>query len=147
MNEPHPRRKPWAARILVVLFFAVVVPISSSILYTYSPKQHSYIPCPFNWLTDLHCPGCGATRCTHALLHGDIRQALAYNSLFVIMLPLIGYVTVRMVIELWTDKTAPGIDFPIWLQRGLIVVVVVYWIARNIDVVPLSLLAPHDLPV
>ncbi|MSU77912.1 MAG: DUF2752 domain-containing protein [Gemmataceae bacterium] len=145
MDEPHPRRKPWAARILVVLFFAVVVPISSSILYTYSPTQHSYIPCPFHWLTGLHCPGCGATRCTYALLHGDIRQALAYNSLFVIMLPLIGYVTVRMVIELWTDKTAPGIDFPIWLQRGLIVVVVVYWIARNIDVVPLSLLAPHEI--
>ncbi len=145
MTESHQSRKPWAARILVVLFFAVAVPVAASILYTYSPTEHSYLPCPFHWLTGLHCPFCGSTRCVYSLMHGNIRQALAYNSLLVILLPMIGYVGVRMVIELWTDRSAPGVNFPIWLQRSLIVLVVTYWIARNIDVIPLSLLAPHEI--
>ncbi len=145
MNEPQPNRKPWAARILIVLFFAVVVPVGVSLLNTYSPTQYSYVPCPFHWMTGFHCPACGATRCTHAILHGEFQRAMAYNALMVLLLPLIGYVTCRVTIELWTGKKAPGIEMPLWGQRTLMVIVFVYWIARNIDWYPLSLLAPHEL--
>ncbi len=45
-------------------------------------------PCLFHWLTSLHCPGCGGTRAVHALVHGDLTRAWAYNQLLVTALPL-----------------------------------------------------------
>ena len=46
-------------------------------------------PCPFATLTGLFCPGCGATRALHALLHLDVAGAFAMNPLLVLCLPLL----------------------------------------------------------
>jgi hypothetical protein len=46
-------------------------------------------PCPLRALTGLDCPLCGATRATHALVHGRLVQALDFNALYVIVLPLV----------------------------------------------------------
>src|SRR3954469_4662288 len=40
--------------------------------------------CPFHAATGLWCPGCGMTRATYALLHGDLGAALSAN----VFLPL-----------------------------------------------------------
>lgn len=37
--------------------------------------------CAFHALTGCPCPACGATRCVLALLHGHVREALAWNPL------------------------------------------------------------------
>ena len=64
-------------------------PLALMVLYTYPPEDFAYYPkCWLYVLTGLHCPGCGATRAVFALLHGDWEQALAYNALFVLLLPL-----------------------------------------------------------
>ncbi len=44
-------------------------------------------PCLFRSATGLLCPGCGATRAAHALLHGDLAAALRLNALAVVGLP------------------------------------------------------------
>lgn len=41
--------------------------------------------CPTYTLTGIPCPGCGSTRATLALLHGDILQALWYNPLAILV--------------------------------------------------------------
>lgn len=38
-------------------------------------------------LTGLQCPGCGISRATHAMLHGNLAEALAYNYFFVVSIP------------------------------------------------------------
>ena len=139
-------RSRWSDRILLVFFAAVVLPVGTSILYTWPPSAHSFYPrCPLQWITGFHCPGCGATRCVHALLHLDLPQAFAYNSLFVLALPLFAYAGVCTVYSMWTGKHVPSLRLPRWAVVFIIVLVIAYGILRNIDVYPCDLLAPHQL--
>jgi hypothetical protein len=140
-------RNRWGLRILLVLFLAVGVPVGATVLYHFPPtKPNRFYPgCTFYWLTGWHCAGCGATRCVYSLLHGNLEQAFAYNALFVLLLPLIAYAGFRILFEIWTGRKAPGIRVPRWIIGVFIGLVVAFWIARNIDVYPLTLLAPHEL--
>jgi hypothetical protein len=45
--------------------------------------------CPFKLLTGLNCPGCGALRMTHDVLHGDLVAAINDNVLLLVGLPLL----------------------------------------------------------
>jgi hypothetical protein len=37
-------------------------------------------PCPFLHVTGIPCPGCGLTRATYFLLHGDFRTAMRFHA-------------------------------------------------------------------
>ncbi len=148
MSEtPVPKSRPsWGTRIVLVLFAAVAVPLGATLLYTYAPTEYTFYPrCMFRVTTGLNCPGCGMTRCLAALLHGNLAQAFAYNPLFVVLLPAITYGLYTIAYQMWTGRRAPGPSAPVWMMRGLVVVLLAYWVARNIDVFPLNLLAPHEL--
>ena len=54
------------------------------------PSDGASIPtCPFRAVTGWWCPGCGLTRATHHLFHGDLPTAFRYNLLVVFVLALI----------------------------------------------------------
>ena len=57
--------------------------------------------CTVKTLTGLDCPGCGAQRAIHAMLHGHILEALRLNALFVIELPLL---LLLALTSLFTDR-------------------------------------------
>jgi hypothetical protein len=134
----------WSNRILLVLTLTVFMPVGVSVLYTFPPTEYKFFPgCWFHWMTGLHCPGCGATRSLHALLHGNIEQALAWNPLFVLLSPWLAYGCLRTAYWMWTGRIAPGPGLSAngtWILLG---VLLAYWVIRNIDVYPLNLLAPH----
>lgn len=46
--------------------------------------------CPFAIVTHYPCPGCGLTRATLALLHGDVADAYHLHPLVFVMAPLVG---------------------------------------------------------
>ena len=58
------------------------------------------LPCIFYLLTGLYCPGCGAGRACYSILHLRFADALCYNPLMTILLPLIG---------LYIVSTGPGL--------------------------------------
>lgn len=87
-------------------------------------------PCPTNALTSLYCPGCGTLRAMHALLHGDLKEALSQNILAVIFIPIL-----------------PAIYFfPKYFKKpivpaAMLVIFILYAILRNTET--FSFLAPH----
>lgn len=58
-------------------------------LYVFNPDTEHVPLCPLHAGTGLWCPFCGTTRAAHALLHGNVMQAVHDNLLFVMALPLL----------------------------------------------------------
>lgn len=81
-------------------------------------------------LFHLPCPGCGLTRATLLLLHGQWRAAMALHPLAPLVSPLVigglGYVAVRYVV---TGKTTVSRAF-VWVAAGLSVALFLLWVAR-----------------
>jgi hypothetical protein len=70
---------------VATLVFAVIS--GAAVLFFFDPaKNHLYPVCQFYLLTGLYCPGCGATRASYQLLHGNFLTALHDNALYVISL-------------------------------------------------------------
>lgn len=90
------------------------------------------IPCVFNSITKLNCPGCGNTRAVVSLLHFHFREALRYNYLFPLEIFYIGWVyAVSAVSYIKNGRfsyTSPFRPFDISVLAALIL----WFIVRNI---------------
>ena len=90
-----------------------------------------YPTCPWLAITGTYCPGCGSLRAIHALAHGDPATAMARNPLAVIT---IGWLVVWFFV--WARRTVTGRVrtrmAPAWVLYGILVVVLAYWVARNV---------------
>lgn len=64
----------WYWGILSLIMIAV-----AAAFLTISPQQRFYPECIIHNTTGVECPACGSSRSLHALAHGKIRTALAYN--------------------------------------------------------------------
>jgi hypothetical protein len=138
--------KDLRARRRLTLLAALVVPPGLLLLYQVAPTAGTwYPPCLIHWATGLHCPGCGTTRALHALLHGDWRQALAYNALTTFVLPLGLWYGLRQVIATLAGWPAPILRLNRVTLTFLFAVVILFTVARNLPFEPASRLAPHRL--
>lgn len=76
---------------LIIIAFLLLC----AFLYFNDPINSSHTPkCWFKVFTGLSCPGCGFQRCVHALLHGNILEAINYNLFLVIGVPYLVFVAV-----------------------------------------------------
>jgi hypothetical protein len=107
------------------------------------PGSTPWLPsCPFHELTGLYCPGCGSTRMLYFLLHGHPLLAFRENALAMLVFPVILYKLLRT----FAGKTAvsnPQISYR--LGTALVVVVLVFGVARNLPFRPFSSLAPQSI--
>ncbi len=106
------------------------------------PYRGQGIPCPFHALTGLWCPLCGSTRALHSLMHGNLGAAFARNPLFVVLLPLL-----VLSWAAWMSESVGGprlwhIPNRRWVVVSLAVVVVLFWVARNLPFSALRVLGP-----
>jgi hypothetical protein len=129
--------------LLIFSLIGVVAIGAALLLFFVDPAAGNglYPPCPFHYLTGLHCPGCGSLRATHQLLHGNIRGAFALNPLYILMVPFLGYALLSRLVE-----RLRGTPLPIrFLSRGeimaLAIVFILYGILRNLPLWPFTLLS------
>jgi len=111
------------------------------LLYFFVEPKNGILPkCFFHELTGLYCPGCGVQRSFHALLNGHILTAIDYNLLFILFLPLIIY----FILAFALGKKHPYSSFiyKSTFSFTVVIVVVSFWVLRNIPMVPFSWLAP-----
>lgn len=116
-----------AGALLAVAILTLADPYSSG----------SLLPaCPFHALTGLFCPGCGATRALHALIHGDPALALRMNLLATLALPL-------LPLMVWRGLRGP-LPGTTWLTdaRPWLALVLAFTLLRNLPLMPFVLLAP-----
>lgn len=114
-------------------------------------------PCPFKVLTGLACPGCGSVRAMHQLLHGNLVAALDLNPLAVLLLPLVAWQLATMVVSaLWgvglssrgfrgRGLRGRALWSPLetrWSAGIVLGAAVSFWILRNVNCFPFTLLAP-----
>lgn len=61
----------------------------AAMLYRFPPERYDFYPqCPVFRYLHVLCPGCGATRALAAMVHGRIAEALHYNVLVVLLVPV-----------------------------------------------------------
>lgn len=102
-------------------------------LYLHNPSSSRlFPPCPFHYLTGWYCPGCGSLRAAHQLLHGEIAAAFSLNPLMVLFLPFVAY---GLFAGLWNStftKPLPVVRLPAWWIWAILIVIILYGIARNL---------------
>jgi hypothetical protein len=134
----RPARAIWVALGVLGLAWLAVV------LRDRGPAGLPYYPgCMFRKWTGLNCPGCGMTRASYAVLHGDLATAFAMNPLGMVVLPL-ALVGIALELAGWVRGRPPSYRLSLGTRGtwALVVLVFVYWIARNLPWWPFTLLAP-----
>ncbi len=121
-------RSPWFP-----LSLTAVVVIGVVFLWWFDPAKTHLPMCGFYAVTGLQCPGCGATRATHELLHGRLTAAWHYNALWVASWPLVVFLLAYQLFWGRTSGRFPAgfqaLQKPAWL--ALAAAAVAFFVARN----------------
>lgn len=113
-----------------------------ALLWRVDPNQpgSGLPPCPIHAYTGLFCPGCGATRAMHALVHGDVLQAMAMNPVFTLALPLLSLLLLDQIARL--PQPLSALARRVSDARPWAVLLLGYTLLRNLPWAPFNLLAP-----
>ena len=141
----NPRRRVLVRGALLALAAAGLAAVGY-VLSAVPPTQQSFYPkCTFYQTTGLHCPGCGTTRALHSFFNGRFAEAVEFNLLALVLVPYLAYSVGRATWHwLWGTPLRTR-ALPSRLVWGLVAVILVFWVVRNIPVFPFTRLAPHEI--
>ena len=123
-----------------LLFIGLIV----AILYFYFSPNTSFFPrCPLYSTTGIYCPGCGSQRAMHSFLHLDFKGVLKYNVLFFFGVIVFIYHLVVNILNNYYGKNIKNVLYHKKAPILILILIIIFWILRNIPVYPFTLLAPH----
>jgi len=134
-------------RLAILTASVLGASMAAGILYFFDPAQYGFYPrCVLHATTGLNCPGCGALRAGHQLLHGHFREAFGLNPLLVLFLPLFVWMSVAFLVRTLTGRTLKHpFTHPHW-SWVLLAVVVGFGVCRNLPFTVVTRLAPFTVP-
>jgi len=113
------------------------------LFFVLDPTKHEIFPrCLFHSLTGGYCPGCGSQRALHSLLHFNIAGVVSYNFLFLPAGILILYHYIHSLLNRIFNLKLPNLFYLKNTPWVILLIVLVFWIARNLPFYPFSVLAP-----
>jgi hypothetical protein len=122
-----------ASRLGPVAAVSATAVAAASLLFVVDPNQPGHYPtCPFLAITGWYCPGCGALRAVHDLLHGDLVSALARNPLAVVAVPYLFLAFATWVLRRLGYHPPSSTQLPPWVIWAVLVVVVAFGVLRNL---------------
>jgi hypothetical protein len=131
-----------AARPAALGVFVLLATVVMLVLFCFDPRQYHFYPvCFFHKTTGLLCPGCGALRAFHQLLHGHLAAAFHFNPMLIVSLPLLFWFGARFALQKARNQPLSLGLRPGWLwlilTAGLVVSVL-----RNLPGAPFAMLRP-----
>ena len=141
MIEQQINSKKWIQLGLITIIAVVLF----AYFYQNNPSDADtkFLRCPSNLIFGINCPGCGTQRALHHLLHFDVIQALRYNALFVTAVPFVIYwLGIKIYNLIYVAKKTTRIPTNKFVWIGLLVLVLLFGIMRNVSVYPFTLLSP-----
>ncbi|TWO31471.1 DUF2752 domain-containing protein [Seonamhaeicola sediminis] len=127
----------------LIILMVIGVIIILSLFFLYNPLENSLFPkCPLYAFTGTYCPGCGSQRAIHQILNGNIITGLRHNFLIVLLVLIIIYdLFIKFLNVLLKRKFSNLLHKPA-ITISLLVVILLYWVLRNINQYPFNILAP-----
>jgi hypothetical protein len=111
------------------------------VLFCFDPAQYRFYPvCFLHQTTGLLCPGCGALRGIHQLLHGHLATAFRFNPMLFASLPFALWFGVKYGLQKEQKPLALSLR-PAWLWLILVAVVAIS-VLRNLPGATFALLRP-----
>lgn len=97
-----------------------------------SPRVAAFFPsCPIYRYLHILCPGCGSTRATIALLHGQFFLALKENPLYVSLLPFLLPLAALTYLRMMRQEKFQWPAVPEWVLKALLILAFGFMLVRN----------------
>lgn len=108
-----------------------------------NPSKVDFLPkCPLYFTTGLYCPGCGSQRATHQLLNFNLLGVLNQNILYVLGILLFMYNGLIIILNKYFNKSIYNYMYHPKTPIIILVLVIAFWVLRNLPYYPFNLLAP-----
>ncbi len=114
-----------------------------SLYVFWNPTETNLFPsCPVYAATGIYCPGCGSQRAAHKILNGNIIEGVRHNYMIVLLAMVLLYQGFVYVMNDMLGKNIPNLLHKSKVTFSILIIVILFWVLRNIDLFPFSELAP-----
>jgi len=129
--------------IYIKIIGVIVVLGVLSLYFFLDPTKIAIFPkCPFYSLTGIYCPGCGSQRAAHQFLHGHFIEGFKHNFLIGLLALVLGYQLFVFVMNTFYNKQVYNLLHSSKVTFGILIIIILFWILRNINAFPFTILAP-----